>query len=91
MTTSHPHTQMIPPPEVGRQFPNRDAAATYLRQHAHENHYAVKTSDTRHTFILFKCYLGPTRNQKKLLDDAIKANSTPLPIIPSCPFEVTAR
>ena len=91
MTTSHPHTQMIPLPEVGRQFPNRDAAATYLRQHAHEHHYAVTTSDTRHTFISFKCYLGPTRLQKKILANAIKANSTPLPIIPSCPFELTAR
>ncbi|EGG13025.1 uncharacterized protein MELLADRAFT_87055 [Melampsora larici-populina 98AG31] len=89
--TEQPQTSTIPVPEVGRTFPDREPALAYLRQHAHENNYAVTTCDKRPTFTSFKCYLGPTRAQKKMLADAIKLNTTPLPIIPTCPFETTAR
>ncbi|EGG00992.1 uncharacterized protein MELLADRAFT_92844 [Melampsora larici-populina 98AG31] len=89
--TNQSPTQTIPIPEAGCTFATRDEAAAYLKEHAHQNYYAVTTSDTRPSFITLKCYLGPNRYQKKLLSDAIKAQSPNLPEIPTCPFEVTAR
>jgi hypothetical protein len=84
-------TTTIPVPKAGRTFPNLQAGADYLKEHAHQHYYAVTKHNTRPNSIALKCYLGPSQYQKKLLADSIKAESPKPPSIPTCPFEAIVK